>query len=759
MEKDNQIPKFASFRPKPKSTSDQVERRDADDVLGSRHEISGREASLRHEKGRRRRVRRDHRVQERSRSRSRDRNGGHRSRLVRDKEHRGSKSSQQYPPEPPTIVAWEEPSELCVTDTKGDPNNLVYGTIHRYTISQYQRFGAGWIIGIPFKSKIDRGLSNEDRLVTNERSAHREGPREKYGFAKNERKGIRKLRLRPVELHDTAKDAGLDFIPLRPSGGLKRKRNYSGSSSSSSSDEGGQNYRSIEGKAKQATRPTDPDLQYAPESSASEYEEEISFRLDEATKQQSMALSRKVADEPNNLQAWLELIRHQDTLLGLGAGPERRKITLAERRSTADIKLSMYEKAVDNFPKNAEGRERLLIGMMAEGAKIWETTKQSSKWKAILRENPGMIGLWTKYLNFQQTNLSAFTYEECVGIYRDCLQVLSSAATKTGIDSDRDRLGEVTIYVLLRMTIFMRESGFTELSIAIWQALLEANFFMPSDLESSLKGFENGAYHEQLLLPFEQFWESEVARIGESGAKGWCHYAAHDSTAPEPKVLSAGLSINDRDLFKSWVEAEQLREAKSRDPLRTADEAEEDDPYSVILFSDVKHCVLHFNSRDCRKALLDAFLSFCTLPPLSNHNVDRQGRSWWTDPFVRNEILEQSIAKSSSWILREHSNHGQDRWLSDLGVKSIEQSCSTAQGDTFLSLQHHFPTSTETLFAPAGVWFSAYDIWEDSYPQDTGPVKLDFIRQALKSLVAVGAGGDDLAEYYLSFEWKNFPER
>ncbi|KAI9785394.1 MAG: hypothetical protein M1835_003344 [Candelina submexicana] len=673
----------------------------------------------------------------------------------KSKEHRNSRTPQRSLPEPPAIVERDEFPDKFIIDRKGDSNNLVYGTIHRYNIPRYHRFGAGSIVGVPIRTRINRDLSNEDRLVTNERDAKQAGHREKYAFAKNEQKGIKRLRLRPVDLQDTFNEAGVDYMSLHSSSGIKRKRAHSDSSSSSSSDEDEQNYRSIEGKAKPASNPTDPDVRYVLESSVSDHEKGRLFGLYGATKQQSVALSRKVADEPTNLEAWLELIRHQDQSLGFGTGSERRKMTLAERQSTADIKLSLYTKAAENFSKHTEGRERLLVGMMEEGAKIWETKKQASKWKAILQENPGMIGLWTKYLNFQQTSLSTFTYEDCSNSYRECLQILSSA-TNSKANNDPNQLGEVTVYVLLRMSLFMRESGFAELSVAVWQALLETNFFMPSDLESSLENAAKSVHPEQHLNSFEQFWESEVARVGESGAQGWCHYTASDGTALEAKTQPAASFLNDGKLFESWFDAEQSRAAKARDPLRTSDEVEEDDPYSVVLFADVKHCVFYFSSPNCRKVLLDAFLLFCTLPPLSNHGPENISRDWRTDPFIRNELLEQPDTKPNCCIAREDPTPGQDELPLQSFFKDLEQPRSTAQGEIFSSLQRDFPISTETLFASTRVWFSVHDAWKSTYSPATGPVKLEFVRQALKSLVAMHAGGDDLAEYYLSFEWKNF---
>jgi hypothetical protein len=90
---------------------------------------------------------------------------------------------------------------------------------------------------------------------------------------------------------------------------------------------------------------------------------------DEDAHQRNVELSQRVEADPTNVNAWLELVNHQDNLIGDRSG--RRKLTSAERLSTADIKLSMYEKALNKVGKSG-GRERLLIGLMEEGSKVWE---------------------------------------------------------------------------------------------------------------------------------------------------------------------------------------------------------------------------------------------------------------------------------------------------------------------------------------------------------------------------------------------------
>jgi hypothetical protein len=144
---------------------------------------------------------------------------------------------------------------------------------------------------------------------------------------------------------------------------VKRKPLEFGNSSS-----GDNGYRSIEGKAKAEACPEDKDLEYVSESFTSDYER-TEGSWNEVARQRNIELSQRVEVDPTNVDAWLELVNHQDDLIRDGSG--RRKLTSAERLSTADIKLSMYEKALNKVGKSG-GRERLLIGFMEEGSKIWE---------------------------------------------------------------------------------------------------------------------------------------------------------------------------------------------------------------------------------------------------------------------------------------------------------------------------------------------------------------------------------------------------
>ncbi|KAK5277766.1 hypothetical protein LTR16_009374, partial [Cryomyces antarcticus] len=112
-------------------------------------------------------------------------------------------------------------------------------------------------------------------------------------------------------------------------------------------------------------------------------------------------LSRRTKEEPRNVEAWLDLIDHQDAMAQSNS-------TNAEIRNISDIKLSIYEQALKTVEKKHHERIRLLLGMMGEGSKVWESKKLSSRWREILHDNSDCADLWIKYIDFAQADFLDF---------------------------------------------------------------------------------------------------------------------------------------------------------------------------------------------------------------------------------------------------------------------------------------------------------------------------------------------------------------
>lgn len=396
------VPKFASFRPKPAPEASPAPLRGHEDR--SRSKRSARDAK---------------RPDKRHRSTSRERD------LLREA--------------PPFSQRHEDVSDLFVVDTEGDVKNLVYGRLHRYSIPAFRRTGAGSVLGLHRNMKIQRDLSDEKGMVLSDSQRFGQLKREKYIFSKMEKPRLLKLRPQKLSEHGSA---DRDFVPLDLP--RMKKRNISGEdpSHSSDSDNDAKHYRSIQGKAK-SNQPSDPALQYATDDDSSDFEGAGDTVL---VNMKNIELNRKVEETPQNVTAWLALIEHQDTLLR--GSTEHRRITNAEMQSTAEIKIHMYEAALGKITSLGD-REELLKGLMVEGSKIWEIKLQLQKWENIADENIESLLLWRSYLDFKQSTFATFQYEEVRELYEKRLRLLVDKIS-TADDTVGQHLSQQLVYILVR---------------------------------------------------------------------------------------------------------------------------------------------------------------------------------------------------------------------------------------------------------------------------------------------------------------------
>jgi hypothetical protein len=658
------VPKFGSF--KPNVTAEEVKKSSS---VRSEH----REKDRRHHR-------------RRHRSRSRERTG------------REINVAPSVPAPKP-----DEPAEVFIEDWRGDAQNLIYGSIHRYSVPPFHRIGAGSVLGALKNTRIDRTFADDKAIVLSDRRDEAKAQREKYVFARNEKKAERLLRIRPDE--NTSAVDNLDFIALQISKPRKRARLSSHSSHSSQEDE--HHYRSIEGKAKTSKEILDNDLEWATESDSSDPQSGRTIKFDEALRKRNIELSRRVDEHPREVDAWVALIEHQDNLLGWADGGHR-KVTAAEKRSTADIKIHLYEKALAKANPSLQDRERLLVGMMTDGAKVWDFKTQSERWEQISQDNLDSVLLWKQYLDFRQSSFVTFRYEEVKDIYIKRIKLLKDTikGAKTS-DTENLMLYEHLIYTVLRATLFIREAGYSELALAIWQALFELNLFNPPEPTS----------HNTRLLQFQEFWDSEVLRIGEEGALGWRNFNI-DVEAPEGKTdedISSG-HLNRDGIFDGWAYSEQAKATASREPARTMDDTTENDPYRLIMWLDIESFIFDLCScsapRRMSQLLLDGFLVFCRLPPMptSDHLPSRE---WWTDSFARGELLDCT----KSWI----RDHFARKAASD---RQIHEDSDIAEDTNPLDWPlPYFAGSADTLF-PSNYLAKYFVPWRNPYarkflyPQD-----------------------------------------
>ena len=610
-----------------------------------------------------------------------------------EKELRQHSSSREQPRDeqrrsPPRDVRERDrhaPSKKAYfSDRRGDLDIVKYGTLNRYDIPGYRRTGYGNVLGL-LGQKIDREYSTDKRIYTTPLVRQRQKRMLTDKHAAKESK--RTLRLVKVaEDHQT--DANRDFIALSSTG--KRKRGSGNDSEEDDDDASEVDYRGIDEKH-DPDRADDSDAYF-------ESETETAIVNSEAT-QKNSRLIRETRDDPRNLQAWLDLIEHQEPMMKLDRAIT--DLSAADRHHLADVRISTYEEALRKVGNDEASQIELHTGLLREAQRYWDDAKVATKWQDVLKKHPYSVSLWFGYLDFVQSSFSRFKYEHCRAVFSGALETLRSTCTTNGTTTS-----EAKTHLFVRLTMMIQEAGYQELALATWQAVLELSLLAPQDLAA------DG------MPQFEEFWESEAPRIGESDSKGWRYTSIDDAIPPTCSIAleTPGSSIPSLNDFRRR-ETESM--SKLRCPGRSIDDVGEDDPFHTIFFSDLKDYVTNFPAISTGLQI-DAFLCFCGLPPLVRTSPSG---SWWIDPILQSKMSD---------------------------FKSV-----TETGSESLQFQEALSRYSQTPFM--SFYMTSNLLVQQTFSLSTSKLSPDFVRGALKLLATTVPDSEPIGEYLLAFESKHFP--
>jgi len=165
---------------------------------------------------------------------------------------------------------------------------------------------------------------------------------------------------------------------------------------------------------------------------------------------------------------------------------------------------------------------------------------------------------------------------------------------------------------------------------------------------------KNSGFSE-ILDSLEEFWDSDVSRIGEIGARGWSSYTSQSSNvapntptengavpAPSSSYLKFGA---DTDGYQKWAAAEAQMDASGWQPQRDVT----DDPYSTVLFSDIRPLLFSPLHASSELSALFIFLHCLGLhiPGFSESladDRDEEGDTLWSySPFMTKPNLLGSL--------------------------------------------------------------------------------------------------------------------
>jgi hypothetical protein len=607
--------------------------------------------------------------------------------------------------------------ELFTLDKRGDPLIVRYRGNDRSRVPAYRRIGRGIVLGSSGYLEILQDGPREKfsiRTTRERRSAFRD-----KNLLAQAGKTMSRLFKNSTQQAPLAVDQ--EFIALEPA--RKRKRGDN-EDEDSSSDHEGQFYRSIEGKAKPHE---DSDSVFESESDDADAE---AYYVTPA-RRRTIELSRTVKERPGDIEAWLELIGLQDLLFRENEENDHVR-TKDETKALADIKVSMFEKALPHATSTAD-REKLLVCFMREGSRVWKSDKLAKRWADVAEQNRDSFALWKSRLDFELSNISTFSFDEVKQRFIDRLRFIEGKLL-TEIDDETGQrdLAEQAIYVFLLLTRFLHQAGFLDLAVGAWQAMLELLFARPTLLEDT---------RESAIASLAEFWDSEVPRIGEPGATGWQKFVDDGSIGdlPETKHQDPISRPETRDVYEAWAAAESELALEARIPAKTVDEGTEDDPYRVVMFADIEPFLAFFPSallRHIRKPLMDAYLLFCHLPP-----------GFGPDSSILQSAINDPFVYGGSREFEQTTN----RHTLSIDVASERN----RQPPNFRQDGSRIAISPDVLFAGPS-WFNYLASWRELYPDHDEPIERSYILATLRQLVRT-FGFEELAEYHLALEWLNDP--
>lgn len=350
--------------------------------------------------------------------------------------------------------------------------------------------------------------------------------------------------------------------------------------------------------------------------------------------------NHSLLEQPHNVDMWLEFLTFQDQLLEWGHLPgEGSDHTARKKQALTERKVAIYERALEQNPMS----EELLLGHMSLVREKWDTEKIVKRWKDIVFHQPNRPRLWLGYIHFCKTNFSSFTSTSLISLYTKCITTLSSIVEGT-LKSHLPLL-DTPSYMLTIFSLYcsyLKQVGLTERAVASYQALIEFNLCLPSEVEG-------GDISLQALKEFlEPFWDSGTPRFGEGSAFGWSNWTKMN----EGKVVNTqplgllphqlvplkkdgvgseeGEEVEDPEVAlvssllvpQAWLKLEDHRMTHNCFPWQpdvARGETVEDcsDPDRIVTFDDVSQTLFRITDPDFKSDLIISFLSFLGAPVCS----------------------------------------------------------------------------------------------------------------------------------------------
>ncbi|ORX37353.1 NRDE-2, necessary for RNA interference-domain-containing protein [Kockovaella imperatae] len=622
----------------------------------------------------------------------------------------------------------EVSGEPFFSDIIGDRDALRYGQSSSYHPPRYHRDGHGRVLGCNEGLRIVRSQHRTEKGLELAPRGRPYIPRYSARVLDGSSRNARRLLLQPTN-HDPF-DPDISFVSF----GIKAKR----------ADRDEQpDYRSINKEEEEE----DDDTAVIEETliGFSSLEQEVQSRTAE--------LDRHLRAHPDDIKAWIAYSKLHMRLSSESASkPGTDPSTLPQTRASAEVTLSVLSKALNHPPNFTSVTLHLAYIRAAEA--FWPPEKVTGRWRNVLRElgersrgdpalEAGMMDIWRGYIEWREGQgfgkqdegrKGAGGVDEVLEVYSDCLRRLGE------FEGDLSIREENQLYLFVRACLFMRQAGFVERAFACFQSLMEITLFKPDRLRPPSQ--PSPAWFRDLLAEYEVFWDSETARIGEHGAKGWKNSSTETTETPESGASQEAVEHQSSDPFERWSEAESFAESRGFLPGRATDlyAADDEDPYRVVLFHDIEPFLFPIRSGRVRLELVYTFLSFIGLP-FRPPDVST-GAASNLDPHLHWSLTYNNQLRACFWPpkLRQKSLPWQT-----VGGEPMEPESQRAMSTPFASPVKSWLSTADTFFGGSDRWF------RDATAIDLAHVDLTFARNVFKLLQPL-VPDPSFTAMYMAFE-------
>ncbi|KAJ2492605.1 hypothetical protein IWW37_001360 [Coemansia sp. RSA 2050] len=586
------------------------------------------------------------------------------------------------------VDVWEQLLEdgVLSVDRRGDANLLMFKETSKSTAPRFVRRGGSRVLGLSGNLRVESEDGLRIYLVRNLDANKR------YMDVdwKSQQHAVEHVE--PIAASSGLGVGSSDFVPLATSADIVDTASKTYDSDSDIGDGYGMqpDFRSIEGRAK------DPSASRALAQAQPIDGDQPIVRSEVQTK--VVELERLVRANPHDVSAWQTLAQLQESLVASMFSGRRR----GSKRTIAESQIEVYKRALGFNPESRP----LILGYLSRCSAILDDTELAAELERILEStsDPKVI---VRYAAMHQTMSSQFSVSKVTDAYVKCIRRVQRVLRDKigGCKSVVQGLLGAVVDLVHCFCLFLREAGYAERAIAVFQALVEWYALTPERLFGSPFSHRRNA--------FERFWDSGVPRIGMAGARGWCCY---DNTCAEfmgdlQASVAGGLLGPEVDPWDAWCRAERNLAEQSALPvvlpmaqLKSALDGGVD-LNSLVVFEDVESFIVDLPwSESAAGLLLDRLFQF--LGVVGPHTFVLSGQ------LLRSPQVDESLPTLDDfmWTIPGSAGGACESMLASVRNSSIWGREGSERRFPFVSI----PITLDTCDSPLDYAYSCPWIWQQS---------------------------------------------